>query len=336
MKWLADKLKLIVLVLLLASVLVTYLTAVSGPREEQGKEVTLSIMPEYRIISGKAVRPYPQGTVFEQGMASYFYAVQPEIRVTPQITVKGMEAGELNGSIISRAVLQAVDDKSQLYWQYELSRNQPQTFRLAPGSEGQASFASEEISIAVVSAYETVTQIAEELQFPNGSLQIIVSSDINIMGSVNGHPMEKNVQVRLPFSLQTVYFSVPKAQDASASISLTTGNAARSKRGAVVSVLLDHRVLLLLTFGLFLLYLFFFVYDHSRQRKTENSHQRFREWITEGSAEILERQRKVKIYSLEGLVDLAIDLNKRVIYDSERGMYYVLTEDMAYLYDLKN
>lgn len=334
MKWLADKLKLIVLVLLLASVLVTYFIAVRGPRDKQEQEISLSIVPEYQIISEKAVRPYPQGTVFEEGMAAYFYAVQPEIRVTPHITVKGMEAGELSGSIVSNAVLQAVDDKSQLYWQYELIQYQPQTFRLAPGAEGQASYDSKEISIAVASAYETITQIADELQFPNGSLQIIVSSDINIMGSINGYPVEKNVQMRLPLSLQTVYFSVPKSQDSSAAISLTGGSTGKSRQGAVISALLEHPVLSSLTFALFLLYLFLFLYDHSRKRKAVDSYKRYKEWITEGSAETLEGQRKVKIGSLEGLVDLAIDLNKRVIYDSGRGMYYVLTEDIVYLFDL--
>ena len=66
--------------------------------------------------------------------------------------------------------------------------------------------------------------------------------------------------------------------------------------------------------------------------KAAATHRRYKEWITEGNVEIRDKL-SINILSLEGLVDLAIDLDKRVIFDSGVNKYYVLAEDIVYVHD---
>ncbi len=61
-------------------------------------------------------------------------------------------------------------------------------------------------------------------------------------------------------------------------------------------------------------------------------HSNYLEWITDGNIESCCKL-SVSIKTLEDLVRLAIDLNKRVIHDSKLGKYFVLTEDMTYIHD---
>jgi hypothetical protein len=61
-------------------------------------------------------------------------------------------------------------------------------------------------------------------------------------------------------------------------------------------------------------------------------HSNYLEWITDGNIESCSKL-SVGIKTLEDLIQLAIDLNKRVIHDSKLGKYFVLAEDMTYIHD---
>lgn len=60
---------------------------------------------------------------------------------------------------------------------------------------------------------------------------------------------------------------------------------------------------------------------------------RYEEWISEGTVSPDRGGRSVPVASLEGLVDVAIDTDKRVIHDPERGAYVVLDGEITYVYD---
>lgn len=60
---------------------------------------------------------------------------------------------------------------------------------------------------------------------------------------------------------------------------------------------------------------------------------RYEEWISEGTVSLDRGGRSVPVASLEDLVDVAIDTNKRVIHDPERGAYVVLDGEVTYVYD---
>ncbi|MGM0718144.1 MAG: DUF5305 family protein, partial [Halobacteriota archaeon] len=61
--------------------------------------------------------------------------------------------------------------------------------------------------------------------------------------------------------------------------------------------------------------------------------QEFSEWITTGTfPSERDYEATIVVDDLEGLVDVAIDTNKRVIKDEQLGVSTVLDDDYAYLY----
>ncbi|MFB6191897.1 MAG: DUF5305 domain-containing protein [Haloarculaceae archaeon] len=69
-----------------------------------------------------------------------------------------------------------------------------------------------------------------------------------------------------------------------------------------------------------------------REVETEVAEQRYEEWISRGQLPTDPDRRYVLIDTLQDLVDLAIDSNKRVIYDPEYDVYAVADGDLVYYF----
>jgi hypothetical protein len=278
---------------------------------------------------------WPVGTVFEQGLAAYFYAADPVITLTPVIEATGLVTGSLQGTTQTKVVLQAVNDKSQVYWSYPLKQTPLQSFSFIPGGSerpGIFTFTAADILLDVPAAYETMTYISNELMFQNGIFQMVINSEVNISGTANGAAIERSITQTLPLTLQTDNFTIPRTQDIQSQYSLNISNNHSSLLESVTSTIRLN----LLPFGvdaLLLLLLFLLISANTIKKSKElKEHRRFKEWITEGSVNVKDKL-SINILSLEGLVDLAIDLDKRVIFDPTVHKYYVLTEDLVYIYD---
>ena len=66
--------------------------------------------------------------------------------------------------------------------------------------------------------------------------------------------------------------------------------------------------------------------------ETELAHERYEEWISEGEFPTDSSKRYVRINTLEDLVDIAIDSNKRVVHDEEIAAYGMVDGDLVYYY----
>lgn len=66
------------------------------------------------------------------------------------------------------------------------------------------------------------------------------------------------------------------------------------------------------------------------QIETALAHDRYEEWISEGELPTQTDKKHVHINSLEDLVDVAIDSNKRVLHDTELNTYAVVDGDIIY------
>lgn len=323
------------LVTFVASGLWTYISIKPQTRVNPVRESSLVITPEYRIISRKALQIWPEGTVFEQGRAAYFMAAEPEIEVIPRVEVTGFVQGIVNGTIRSRVILQVVNDKSQAYWSYLLSETKEEAFTLSEGMSNQESrsvYTANKIVLDAVLANDLVTQISEELMFMTGLFQMVVVSDIHMVGEVNGNPIDKTIIQELPVTLQQIYFTLPKSEEIASEITVTgAGDTTERKNASPMEIVRNN--LLQISITLISAFMLIIVLPgRTAKSKAAAEHRRFKEWITEGSVEIKDWL-NINILSLEGLVDLAIDLDKRVIYDVRIHKYYVLTEDIVYVYD---
>jgi hypothetical protein len=162
--------------------------------------------------------------------------------------------------------------------------------------------------------------------------QMVINSEVNISGTANDVAIDRSITQTLPLTLQTDNFTIPRTQDIQSQYSLNISNNHSSLLESVTSTIRLN----LLPFGvdaLLLLLLFLLISANTIKKSKElKEHRRFKEWITEGSVDVKDKL-SINILSLEGLVDLAIDLDKRVIFDPTVHKYYVLTEDLVYIYD---
>lgn len=314
---------------LIVSVAWTYINFKSNPTEVPMPGVTLSVIPEYKIESGTDLTVWPKGTFFEQGRAAYFYAAKPKITTTPIIKINGMNEGLINGTVKSKVFIQSVDEKSQTYWSYKLNESPLNEFTL---SAGKAFNQNPEMVLDIPDAYSKVNKIGEELLFQSGLFQLLVVSDIKVSGTVNGVPIEKSIVHTLPINLLQTSFTIPKSQEITSKISLIAEGKAPALTENLLRIIQFNIIPFVIDFILLLLLVALYILKQMGKPKAAKDHTRFKEWITDGSVEVKDRQ-DIQILSLEGLVDLAIDLDKRVIYDSKVNRYYVLAEDIVYIYD---
>lgn len=297
-------------------------------------ELTIKVIPNYQVISEKNVIAWPEGTIFEQGMAAYFYATEPNVRVSPTIEVIGLDQGKLEGTIKTGVYLRAVNDKSQIFWSYTVVRPKEEEFLFAPDDQlkNELTYAASDVILDVVSAYKQANLVGEELMLYTGILQLIVISEIELNGEVNTVKVNRSIEQVLPIELYQSSFSIPEPKEVHAEINvdLVIDNALE-KTGLFAGIRRNLLpVIITLLLGLTLLIIL--LTANILKPKSAAEHRRFKEWITEGRVEVKDKL-IIQIVNLEGLVDIAIDLDRRVIYDVKSHKYYVLTEDIAYMYE---
>jgi hypothetical protein len=324
------------LIALIISITWTYCIIKFNTADRSTQDVSIEITPDYQITSGKKINMWSEGTVFEQGRAAYFYAAQPKVSVSPSIKVLGLDQGYIRGTIVSKIELQAVDDKSQVYWSFLIEEKPIQSFDFSKGMAGQADrylYYLEKIMLNAPAAFEQVTKISKELKFEAGIFQLVYFFTINITGLANEINVSKTFEQSLPINLYQVYFTIPKTQDILTLIPLVQSDFTSGPRSLILLLMENILPVSLVVFFSIMFYILL-KEDKLKLSKEKMEHRRFKEWITEGNAEIEVKDRfSIHILNLEGLVDLAIDLDRRVIHDSKINKYYVLTEDMVYYHD---
>lgn len=67
--------------------------------------------------------------------------------------------------------------------------------------------------------------------------------------------------------------------------------------------------------------------------ETEQKHSPFKDFVSKGKLpENVNSLIRVEISSLQELVDAAVDINERVIYDSETGVYFIIHSSVLYIF----
>lgn len=66
--------------------------------------------------------------------------------------------------------------------------------------------------------------------------------------------------------------------------------------------------------------------------RQERHRRKYADWISKGSIPMWVGQNYVELDSLEGVVDVAIDTQERVVHDARRDLFAVISEDVVYYY----
>lgn len=331
---LKNSIKYIILIALVASIYWTFAVLTKKPEVKALPDITVTATPTYTITTTKAVNIWPAGTILDQGLNAYFYATEPRLNYATNIDVSGLSKGQLNGVISTQIILQALDSNSKIYWSQILQSNTPQNFNLYKNSAAQAdmtSYIEVPIALDITSIYNLAAETEKQLKFQSNNIKLNINSQITLEGMADGNKVSKAFVSSLPMTLQTTSFSIPIPSDVTAKINLVSLNTA-TKSEPLVTKLYKNWFVIVTDILLLLLLAISVLLNRKKVLKTAVEHNRYKEWITEGSVE-LKNKLIINIFKLKGLVDLAIDLDKRVIYDGSLKKYYVLEEDIAYVHD---
>ncbi|WP_330630746.1 DUF5305 family protein [Halocatena halophila] len=165
--------------------------------------------------------------------------------------------------------------------------------------------------------------------------QVFVTTTIN--GTVDSHPVNRQFNYTLPINSTMDYFVVSPTRSPVEQMSVTQQTTVPNQPGTAPQVgSIALLILSLVSLG-GLCYGRWddrFVVSESVRTELQNSkiQSEFEDWITIGTVPQDDPQTTIEVDSLEGLVDVAFDTNRRVIEDESTGVYFVQDADIWYRY----
>ncbi len=260
----------------------------------------------------------------------YFTNVSSTLHLTHQVQHLGDDAEPANVDVDFTQYLRARDG-DDVYWQEMENLGMEMYSSVASGD-----LAESEIEVDVAAAEERIQQIEADLGASPGTAEVAVEADVSVSSEVAGENVDVEMTDRARTAPAGATFSVAteSGEESETVLQEVTYPADRS----ITSLYLSPILALLALFGLYAL-------ERSRRRGafdlTEDVQQRLRferqredldEWISRGN--VPEGGTRIELESLEDVVDVAIDSDRRVIETrGEDGREFVVVVDtMRYFY----
>ncbi|MFD1587082.1 DUF5305 domain-containing protein [Halorientalis brevis] len=302
--------------------------------QKPGSEATYTGEFTHQATVNRSNPVFPQGATLSN-RSVYFSRLTPTLNGTFSYRYTASRDGNVTVDGTLTLIIASVDSESEdttvEYWRDTQQLDQG-TASLAPGESLNLTFS------------ENVTEVANRSeQFDKmvgdtpGTIETKVVADIETDGTVNGKQIAREQQYTLGISPDGGIYRIADPgtvtnttqQKRTVTVTKTPGPLRRLGGPALAVVGLSG--LLVLGIGRFRGMLE--LDEHERAYLDyESARAEFEDWITRAQlpADALDGT-VVPVESLEGLVDIAIDSNRRVIEDGD-GEYVVTVEDLVYRY----
>ena len=275
------------------------------------------------------------GTVL-RNRGSYFERVTPVLNGSFFYRYEATDGGDLQTNTTLLLVLRSVGDEGeQVYWRLAEPVGSTSATSLSPGDTVRASF-----STNVSAMTDRLSAVDEQLGGTPGTKELVLQSQVNLSGTRNGEVVDRQRVYEMRVDSQGNVYSVENAGPQTDSGVLTSEKIVTASYGPLRSVggpllaLLSLLGCLALAVGRYRGAFAVTDADRTWLDYTE-SRREFEEWITTGRLpeEMLSAPR-VPVDSLSGLVDVAIDSNRRVLEDRDRGLCGVFVDEVLYVYEI--
>jgi len=284
-------------------------------------------------------------TVFERGdvlrdRTSYFTRIAPVLDGSfsygYELDPGAGTAGEtdLGAAANLTLVVRSVADGTEL-WRFEEPLAAGSAESLAPGETLTVPFA-----VNVTELRTRIGDIREELGASPGETEVRVVSRLSLAGTRIGEPVDRTRTYEMSLAPGESVYQITADDPVTDSVARTVERTVTATYGPVRSI----GAPLLLLGGLIALSGLaagarrdeFTVPARARERMEYQAVAgEFEEWLTRGKIPETAMDRpRVPVESLEGLVDVAVDSNRRVIEDRNRGYCAVLGDEVTYVYEI--
>jgi hypothetical protein len=276
--------------------------------------------------------------VFEQGevltgRSAYLQSIAPVLNGTLQYNYDASAESSLTANARLTLVLRSVGENT-VFWRDERTLTTRTVDRLGPGEQFSVPF-----SVNITAQQQRIERIEEQLGGTPGETELAVQSQLRLTGQRNGVAVNETIQHGLSIQTSGGTYSVSAdgpATDSGRQIERTAVTASYGPLrsvGAPALVVLAVVCLAALAVGK----VTGWTTVPERERTWvafQSERQTLDEWITQGTIPPdASADRVVTVDSLEGLVDVAIDSNRRVLEDESRELFAVLLEETTYRYE---
>lgn len=289
---------------------------------------------DYRGVVGVENSVYPVGTELA-GQEHYLRSVVDELAGELVFGIRGGE-GSLTVATETDLVYRAVDaDGETEYWRTTdpLARD---TYAVAPDVPATVPF-----RLSVPAFVERLESIREEMgQLPartDAGAQVVVRT--HATGTVDGDPVNERGEFVLGLAVERGVLTVTDPRLDTERYRTTGAVVVPDEYGpletTVAPAAAGVSVLAVLVLGGLRWRGAFVVTGAERERMAfDAARRRHDDWITTGTMSgAALRAPRVRVSSLTGLVDLAIDTDARVIEDETRDQFFVREEGLVFVYD---
>jgi hypothetical protein len=285
-------------------------------------------------------RPFPLGTVLDN-RSVYFTTVSPVLNGSFAYGYEASDGGSLEVTVDLRLVVRTVGEPATPnataveYWRYEEPLGDARA-TLAPGERVRAAFSR---NLSVVEA--NLSAIEQQIGAAPGETEVLLVSSVRLDGERNGEVVDRRRTYRLPLTFEGAYVRVaddgPVTHSGNRLAARTVTHPAGPLWAVCGPALFAFGLLGLAGLGVGWRSGWFAVsereraYLHYRRERAT-----FDEWITEASvpgARLAAADEVIETTSLAGLVDLAIDSDRRVLEEGPGERYLVLDGDVAYTFE---
>ncbi|TKX72483.1 hypothetical protein EXE46_15805 [Halorubrum sp. GN11_10-6_MGM] len=192
-------------------------------------------------------------------------------------------------------------------------------------------------TLVIEDVYETIDTVERQLGSA-GTIEIRIVSTSSVSGTIDGESVDHTYESVMPITVTPTTFrvleiqTVDEAETQTRTVEQSTESGAVESAAPVLLSLLAVVALVGLGYGRHTGYVGISA-DERELLELHQQEQEFSEWITRGTfPSERDYEQTILVDDLEGLVDVAIDTNKRVIKDEQLGVSTVLDGDYVYVY----
>ncbi|WP_226481108.1 DUF5305 domain-containing protein [Natrinema amylolyticum] len=312
-------------------------TSVAGSAEQTDRETVEPWSTTGEFDHSAEVRTenevFPVGTQLSD-RSVYFTEVTPVLEGTFTYRYEA-DAGDVTADVELERVIRSADDEQE-YWEVNETIAETTAAGLEPGEEATADFA-----VDVPATVNESDRIEESLGGSPGSIETAVVATVTVDGTVDGDPVERTERYELGIAPDGSTYSVnaPTAdrsmRDRPDEPTPTTADSAGFV-GPLGSVILLFASLCALGALVVTRANGTLAPSEAELERLRAEHEReeFDDWISQGSlpADVRGRSR-IEVSTLEDLVDIAIDCDRRVLEDEAASGYYVVDGESLYAYE---
>lgn len=216
-------------------------------------------------------------------------------------------------------------DKDIVYWSKETA--------ISSGEGKEGEFQSDMTEVG-----EEIKWIKKGLNFDGGNIELKVIASVNYQGEIGNERINEWKEFPLVIKPSSSYYQVSSKPSNETVMKELIQKVLVSRSNSEKAILIAPPVILLLTIiGLAVTKVKYkpLTEGEIKELKKKREHERFKEQIAIGEYSGPDLSKKtINVQSLKDLIELAIDSDKRVIFDPKKQVYFVIDGDILFFYQL--